>query len=157
MQDKRVTAGERDLRLRGRGISLGSGQLPAEATINITYVNRLERESSWQIEADLRRQLAALPGVTIADAFDSGATALSTIKAPVDIRLNAEDWRLLPDAAEHAKPRCKACRAFLGVGELGRQHRGNQPGAERGAAAHPRPHARRRARPVAAEGRSVAA
>ena len=41
--------------------------------------------------------------MTIADAFDSGATALSTIKAPVDIRLTAEDWRLLPDAAERVK------------------------------------------------------
>lgn len=85
-------------------ISIGSGQLPAEATLTVTYVSRLERkESSWAIEADLRRQLAALPGVNIADAFDSGATALSTIKAPVDIRLFAEDWRLLPDAAGRVK------------------------------------------------------
>jgi len=85
-------------------ISLGSGQLPAEATINITYVTRLEREeTSWQIEADLRRQLAALPGVTVADVFDSGTTALSTIKAPVDLRLSADDWRLLPAATERVK------------------------------------------------------
>ena len=85
-------------------ISLGSGQLPAEATINIAYVTRFEREeTSWQIEADLRRQVAALPGVTVADAFDSGTTALSTIKAPVDLRLIADDWRLLPGAAERVK------------------------------------------------------
>ena len=85
-------------------ISLGSGQLPAEATLNITYVTRLERqETSWQIEADLRRQIAALPGVTVADAFDSGTTALSTIKAPVDLRLYADDWRLLPDAAQRVR------------------------------------------------------
>lgn len=85
-------------------ISLGSGQLPAEATINITYNTRLEREqTSWEIEADLRRQLSALPGVTVADAFDSGTTALSTIKAPVDLRLFADDWRLLPGAAERVK------------------------------------------------------
>ncbi|MFZ3289065.1 MAG: efflux RND transporter permease subunit [Telluria sp.] len=85
-------------------ISLGSGQLPAEATISITYNTRLERaQTSWQIEADLRRQVAALPGVTVADAFDSGATALSTIKAPVDLRLYADDWRLLPGAAERVK------------------------------------------------------
>jgi multidrug efflux pump subunit AcrB len=85
-------------------ISLGSGQLPAEATLNIAYVTRLEREeTSWQIEADLRRQVAALPGVTVADAFDSGTTALSTIKAPVDLRLSADDWRLLPEAAQRVK------------------------------------------------------
>ncbi|MCE5181676.1 MAG: efflux RND transporter permease subunit [Betaproteobacteria bacterium] len=104
MQDKRVQRVSATFGSEAGVISLGSGQLPAEATINITYVNRLEREdSSWKIEAELRSQLAALPGVTIADAFDSGATALSTIKAPVDIRLSAEDWRLLPDAAERVK------------------------------------------------------
>ena len=104
MQDQRVQRVSATFGSEAGVISLGSGQLPAEATFAITYVNRLERkESSWQIEADLRRQLAALPGVTIADAYDSGATALSTIKAPVDIRLTAEDWRLLPAAAERVK------------------------------------------------------
>lgn len=82
-------------------LSLGSGQSPAEATLNIGYVTRFERaETSWQIESDLRRQIAALPGVTLADAFDSGTTALSTVKAPVDLRLSADDWRLLPEAAD---------------------------------------------------------
>ena len=104
MQDKRLTRVSATFGSEAGVISLGSGQLPAEATITITYVSRLERrESSWQIEADLRNQLAALPGVTIADAYDSGATALSTIKAPVDIRLSAEDWRLLPQAAERVR------------------------------------------------------
>lgn len=85
-------------------LSLGSGQLPAEATITIIYVNRLERtDSIWKIEADLRRQLTALPGVIGADAFDAGATVLSTVKAPVDIRLWAEDWRLLPDTAKRVR------------------------------------------------------
>jgi len=104
MQDPRVKRVSTTFGSEAGVISLGSGQLPAEATFNIHYISRLERQdSSWRIEADLRRQLAALPGVTIADAYDSGATALSTIKAPVDIRLYAEDWRLLPDAAERTK------------------------------------------------------
>ncbi|MFA7240379.1 MAG: efflux RND transporter permease subunit [Sulfuricellaceae bacterium] len=104
MQDKRVKRVSAIFGSEAGVISLGSGQLPAEATFNITYVTRLEREAtSWQIEADLRRQVAALPGVTVADAFDSGATALSTIKAPVDLRLYADDWRLLPVAAERVK------------------------------------------------------
>lgn len=104
MKDERVLRVSTAFGSEAGVISLGSGQLPAEATFTIHYVNRLERTaSSWQIEADLRRQLNALPGVTIADAFDSGATALSTIKAPVDIRLYAEDWRLLPAAADKVK------------------------------------------------------
>ncbi|BCB26496.1 multidrug ABC transporter [Sulfurimicrobium lacus] len=116
MQDKRVKRVSATFGSEAGVISLGSGQLPAEATINITYVNRLEREqSSWQIEADLRRQLAALPGVTIADAFDSGATALSTIKAPVDIRLYAEDWRLLPAAGEKVKAALQGVQGLSSV------------------------------------------
>jgi multidrug efflux pump subunit AcrB len=104
MQDARVKRVSAIFGSEAGVISLGSGQLPAEATINITYVTRLEREeTSWQIEADLRQQVAALPGVTVADAFDSGTTALSTIKAPVDLRLFADDWRLLPIAAERVK------------------------------------------------------
>lgn len=104
MQDSRVRRVSTIFGSEPGVISMGSGQLPAEATINITYVTRLERdETSWEIEADLRRQVATLPGVTVADAFDSGTTALSTIKAPVDLRLYADDWRLLPIAAERVK------------------------------------------------------
>ncbi len=85
-------------------LSLGSGQAPAEATFNISYVTRFERgETSWAIENDLRRQIAQLPGVTVADAYDSGTTALSTVKAPVDLRLSADDWRLLPEAADKVR------------------------------------------------------
>ncbi len=81
-------------------ISLGSGQLPAEATFTLAYVNRFERaEDTWQIEANLRNRLAALPGVTAADVYSFGITPMSTIKATVDIRLYSEDWRRLPEAA----------------------------------------------------------
>lgn len=97
-------------------LSLGSGQLPAEATYTLAYVNRLERDhSSWQIEAELRKKLQSLPGVTLADVFDTGATVLSTVKAPVDIRLQAEDWRLLPDAAKRVKAALETVPGFTSV------------------------------------------
>ena len=85
-------------------LSMGSGQLPGEAIFSLTYVDRLQRaQSSWQIEADLRQKLATVPGVISADVFDGGATALSTIKAPIDIRLVSEDWQLLTRTAEDVK------------------------------------------------------
>lgn len=85
-------------------ISLGSGQLPAEATFTLAYVNRFERsEDTWKIEADLRKRLAALPGVTAADVYGYGITPMSTIKATVDIRLYSEDWRRLPEAAARVR------------------------------------------------------
>lgn len=97
-------------------ISIGSGQLPSEATYSINYVNRLERgETSNAIEADLRKEIASLPGVVSVDAYDSGATALSTIKAPVDIRLSAADWRLLPGAAEKVKVALQHVPGFSSV------------------------------------------
>jgi len=104
MQDQRVQRVSAIFGSEPGVLSLGSGQSPAEATLNISYVTRFERAAtSWQIEADLRRQIAALPGVTVADAFDSGTTALSTVKAPVDLRLSADDWRLLPEAADKVR------------------------------------------------------
>ncbi|QUN06979.1 efflux RND transporter permease subunit [Shewanella yunxiaonensis] len=85
-------------------LSMGAGQLPAEAIYTLAYVNRQERkQTSWQIEANLRQKLNALPGIAFADVFDSGVTVLSTVKAPVDIRLYAEDWRQLPAAAVKVK------------------------------------------------------
>jgi multidrug efflux pump subunit AcrB len=100
-QDKRVVRSTLSLGSEPGVLSLGSGQLPGEATFTITYVDRQQRsQSSWEIEAELRQQLAAIPGVVSADVFDSGATALSTIKAPIDIRLTSENWQQLTQVAD---------------------------------------------------------
>lgn len=97
-------------------LSLGSGQLAGEASYTLTYVDRFHREAtSWQIEADLRSALHEIPGVVVADAYDYGATALSSIKAPVDIRLSAEDWRLLPNAAHKVRDAMLSVPGFTSV------------------------------------------
>ena len=81
-------------------LSLGSGNLPAEATVTVVAVNRFERKKSiWQLENEIRDKIAQLPGVTRNDVFDFGATALSTIKAPLDVRLKSADWDKLPAKA----------------------------------------------------------
>ncbi|MFN3398426.1 MAG: efflux RND transporter permease subunit, partial [Sulfurimicrobium sp.] len=100
-QDKRIERISAAFGSEAGILSLGSGQLPGEVTYTITYVDRLHRtQSSWGIEADLRKQLADVPGIVSADVFDSGATALSTIKAPIDIRLVSEDWHVLAKTAD---------------------------------------------------------
>ncbi len=82
-------------------LSLGSGNLPSEATITINAVDRFHRkESIWQLEDKIRDKIAQLPGVKKDDVFDFGATALSTIKAPLDIRIKAADYEKLPDKAK---------------------------------------------------------
>ena len=82
-------------------LSLGSGNLPSEATITINYVNRFERKQTiWQLEERLREKLHELKGLKSADVFDFGATALSSIKAPLDVRLRANDYTELPKRSE---------------------------------------------------------
>ncbi len=71
-------------------LSLGSGNLPAEATITINAVNRFERKKTiWELENIIRDKLAKLEGIKRDDVFDFGATALSSIKATVDTRLTS--------------------------------------------------------------------
>jgi len=81
-------------------LSLGSGNIPAEATITINAVNRFKRDKTiWQLEDIIRDKLSHLEGVTRNDVFDFGATALSSIKATVDVRLSSPYIEGLPDAS----------------------------------------------------------
>ncbi|MCI4442807.1 MAG: efflux RND transporter permease subunit [Lentimicrobium sp.] len=71
-------------------LSLGSGNLPTEATITINCVDRFSRKLNlWQIEDIVREKIAGLEGVKRNDVYDFGATALSTIKATLDVRLKS--------------------------------------------------------------------
>ncbi len=71
-------------------LSLGSGDLPSEATITINAVNRFERKQTmWQLEDIIRDKISHIEGIKRNDVFDFGATALSSIKATVDTRLSS--------------------------------------------------------------------
>jgi multidrug efflux pump subunit AcrB len=81
-------------------MSLGSGNLPSEATLTIDCVDRFHRKQTvWQLENTIRDKLATLDGVKENDVFDFGATALSTIKAPLDVRLESPFLDGLPSKA----------------------------------------------------------
>ena len=81
-------------------LSLGSGNLPAEATITINAVNRFERKQTiWELEDMIRDKLATLKGIKRNDVFDFGATALSSIKATVDVRVSSPYVENLPDVS----------------------------------------------------------
>ena len=82
-------------------LSLGSGNLPSEATVTINAVNRFERKKSiWELENMIRDRLAKLEGVKRDDVFDFGATALSSIKATLDVRLQSPVPDNLSDASQ---------------------------------------------------------
>ena len=71
-------------------LSLGSGNLPSEATITINSVNRFDRKQTlWKLEDIIREKLSHIEGIKRNDVFDFGATALSSIKATVDVRLSS--------------------------------------------------------------------
>jgi multidrug efflux pump subunit AcrB len=71
-------------------LSLGSGNLPSEATITINCVNRFQRKlTMWEIEDIIRDKLSELEGLKRNDVYDFGATALSSVKAPLVVRLKS--------------------------------------------------------------------
>ena len=97
-------------------LSLGSGNLPTEATLTITAVNRFERNASiWQLEDKIRDRLARLPGLKKNDVFDFGATALSSIKAPLDVRLSASDYARLPEKAREVLDALRPIRGLTSL------------------------------------------
>ncbi|WP_025209421.1 efflux RND transporter permease subunit [Hippea sp. KM1] len=81
-------------------LSLGNGNLPSEATITINCVDRFHRKLTiWQIESIFRDKLNQLEGIKNVDVYDFGATPLSSIKAPLDIRIKSATYEGLSDEA----------------------------------------------------------
>ena len=94
-------------------LSLGSGNLPTEATITINAVNRFERkENIWELEEQIREKLHSLKGIKRVDVYDFGATAVSSIKAPLDIRVKSNTYEDLPQKAKEIK---KAIQKIQGL------------------------------------------
>ncbi len=99
-------------------MSLGSGNLPAEATVTINCVDRFSRKlDMWSIEDTLRNKLATLEGLKRLDVFDFGATAVSSIKATLDVRLKSA---LVDGLAEKSYTVEKALTDIKGLTSLSR-------------------------------------
>jgi multidrug efflux pump subunit AcrB len=97
-------------------LSLGSGNLPAEATITINGANRFERNATiWQLEDKIRAKLATLEGIKRDDVFDFGATALSSIKATLDVRLSSPVVEGLPENARKVRDAIRSVKGLTSV------------------------------------------
>ncbi|PIQ17966.1 MAG: acriflavin resistance protein [Flavobacteriaceae bacterium CG18_big_fil_WC_8_21_14_2_50_34_36] len=97
-------------------LSLGSGNLPTEATITINCVDRFSRDLDlWQIEDLVRDKIANLEGVKRNDVFDFGATALSTIKATLNIRLKSPVVDGLAEKSQEVKEALKDIHGLTSV------------------------------------------
>ena len=97
-------------------LSMGSGNLPAEATITINCIDRFHRKLDiWQIEDLIRDKLAQLEGVKRNDVYDFGATAVSTIKASVDIRITSPVVDGLAEKSLEIKEALKDIKGFTSI------------------------------------------
>ena len=97
-------------------LSLGSGNLPSEATITIYGVNRFKRKlNMWQLEDVIRDKLSQLEGIKREDVFDFGATALSSIKATVDTRIQSSQVDGLSEYSHKVKDAMKSVKGLTSV------------------------------------------
>ena len=82
-------------------LSIGSGSGIDHIAITVNYVNRFEREESiWEIQRALREELQTLPNIKYLLVFDSGASALSSIRGNIDIMLSSDNFDSLQDAGK---------------------------------------------------------
>lgn len=97
-------------------LSLGNGNLPSEATVSIYCVDRFHRKMTiWQIEDIIRNKLSQMEGLKRNDVFDFGATSLSTIKAPVDVRLKSPVVDGLAEKSREVKEALKNIKGLTSV------------------------------------------
>ena len=94
-------------------LSLGSGNLPTEATMTINAVNRFKRKKTlWQLENIIRGKLSHLQGIKKDDVYDFGATAVSSIKATVDSRISSPTF---DGMSQYSKKVMKAMKSVRGL------------------------------------------
>ncbi len=97
-------------------LSIGSGSGTDHIAVTATYVNRYERdESVWDIEHRLRPQLAKIENVRRLEVVDFGATALSSIRANIDVMLSSEDFQDLVRAGDLVEQALYKTRGVVSV------------------------------------------
>jgi multidrug efflux pump subunit AcrB len=97
-------------------VSFGSGMLPEQGTITVNLVDRFHRKATiWQIEDQLRKQFALIPGLKYVDVFEYGATPVSSERAPVDVMVSGPDRAVLDKIASQIYDRMQQVRGLTSV------------------------------------------
>ncbi len=92
-------------------MSIGSGSGTDHISIIATYVDRYSRKKSiWDIAKELRKKINNINNIYSVDVVDFGATALSSIRANLDVTLSSDDLdklqvagKLVEDAMQETK------------------------------------------------------
>jgi multidrug efflux pump subunit AcrB len=104
-------------------ISFGAERTDREGKITAHFVDRFQRERSiWEIEEELRRDFRDLPGLRQVNIFEYGATPLSAISAPVDVRISGPDPEVLDRLAKEVESRLWEVPGLTGVGRSWRRN-----------------------------------
>jgi len=78
------------------------GVTQVEMTVNLT--TRKERKQSiWDIEEQVRQDIAKIPGIKTFVVKEIGGTAISTNAAPIDIRITGQDPKIIYHLANQAE------------------------------------------------------
>ncbi len=97
-------------------VSFGTGRVPQQGMITAHFIDRFHRRQTiWEIEADIRKQAASIPGLKSFDVFDFGATPLSSIAAPVDVMISGPDPKILDELADQVVERLEKVRGLTTV------------------------------------------
>jgi len=87
-------------------VSFGSGKNPQQGTLTVNLVDRYHRKATiWEAENRFRQGFRQIPGLKFADVFDYGATAMSSIRAAVDVMVTGPDPQVLSQIGQDIKQR----------------------------------------------------
>ncbi|NPA51747.1 MAG: efflux RND transporter permease subunit [Aquificae bacterium] len=77
-------------------LSMSSGKPTQSISITIHYTDRFHRkETIWEIEDQLRKEIWQIPDLKYVQVFDYGATPLASIKGNLDVRISGDDLHTL--------------------------------------------------------------
>jgi len=97
-------------------VSFGSGKNPQQGTMTVNLVDRFHRQATiWQVEERFRQGFRQIPGLKFADVFDYGATAMSSIRAAVDVMVTGPDPQVLNQVGQDVKQRLERVRGLSSV------------------------------------------
>ena len=96
--------------------SFGAARTFQQGMATVNLVDRFHRnESISQIDREIQRRVAAVPGVINANAVVYGATPLSSIRGTVDLMLSGPDWRVLNGLAAELERRLRKVGGLTGI------------------------------------------
>lgn len=72
-----------------------------QSFMSLIYEDRNSRERSiWEIQEDLRKEIAKIPGIKAYVVEEAGSTSISTTQAPLVVRVSGKDQRILYSIAD---------------------------------------------------------